>query len=134
MDASAFVVTDSLLSHIEHRAVASSAVVAHWGLRIAVGIGVHGFMAGVWYQLTTGVGLVADGMASGNIAPCVDGSARITGSYGVGYSIPKVVAQVVNQFLTVVNLAPIAASGGPQWGPSTLWEVLGSQRCHLRAP
>jgi hypothetical protein len=91
-------------------------------------------MAGVWYQLTTGVGLVADGMASGNIAPCVDGSARITGSYGVGYSIPKVVAQVVNQFLTVVNLAPIAASGGPQWGPSTLWEVLGSQRCHLRAP
>jgi hypothetical protein len=133
-DAATLSSSDSLLGNIESASIAASALSLHWGLRASVGIGVQGFTAGAWYQLTTGLALDANGITSGNLDACVEGSVDVNGSYGVGYSIPKVVASIVNAFLTLLHTAPIAASGGPSWGPTLLWRVPLAKRCHLRAP
>jgi len=113
--------------------VGENAIGLGWALRATVGIGVGVLSAGAWADLRTGIGLVADGS---NLESLKFGCARadldVTSRYGVGYTLSNFVRKIVNAVLGAVGAKPIAASGGPEWGPYTLWHPPEAQWCPPR--
>ncbi|MBI4942705.1 MAG: hypothetical protein HY830_18345 [Actinobacteria bacterium] len=132
--ATTFTAGKSFLDSMTQLSVAPSALVVSWAVKASVGIGLIGFTAGVWVRMLTKLGFVGDGGLQQSLTPCADGSGSISTTYGVGYQIPAVVATAVNFFLRILQVKPIARTGGLAWGPSTLWEVKGARKCRLRPP
>ncbi|MDQ7907445.1 hypothetical protein RB614_23280 [Phytohabitans sp. ZYX-F-186] len=57
------------------------------------------------------------GLANGEGCRQVD--VTINGTYGIGYTIPALVAKVINFFLRIFNAKPVEASGGIPKPPPT---------------
>jgi hypothetical protein len=113
--------------------VGVNAISLGWALRATVGIGGGGFTAGAWTDLRSGLALEADGSNLMSLKlGCASAALDVTGRYGVGYTIPEFVRSVVNAFLGAVGAKPIAATGGPAWGPFTIWHPPRAQWCPLR--
>jgi hypothetical protein len=113
--------------------VGVNAISIGWKVRATVGIGLGVFSAGAWAELRAGLAAVADGS---NLESLKFGCARsdldVTSLYGVGYTIPEYVRTVVNAVLGAIGAKPVAASGGPWWGPYTLWHPPPAQWCPPR--
>jgi hypothetical protein len=95
-------------------------VVLSYQARFLVGVGAFGFTAGVYFGLTASLGITR-GSDAGVFAPGTGGTQRIVcrstrlslyANYGVGYSIPAPVADLINLFLKVFRTTPIERTGG----------------------
>jgi hypothetical protein len=109
--------------------VASNTIQLGYSARVTIGIGAIGFEAGAWYQLRFGLTAVSDTIASELSRSCVTDSLTIDSKYGIGYSIPDIVANAVNLFLSVFGVPKIAASGGLSWGPSNILSTPAVKYC-----
>lgn len=118
-----------LLSHTESEGLGTNAVSVGWALRATVGVGAAGFSVGAWYDFRPGLAVAMDGIPGGLEKGCVRASIDVSDKFGVGYSIPEYARSIVNAVLSVLRIKPIAASGGPEWGPYTLWHPADAQAC-----
>jgi hypothetical protein len=71
---------------------------------VTVGIGAHGFTVGPYVAFTSSVGLFK-GSDLGTIA-CREATMVMSMYAGVGYTMPKIVARIINLFLSVVGVEP----------------------------
>lgn len=104
-------------------------------LHFSIGIGVIGFNGGPYFDLNANLAIDKDGSPpqTSITAGCATASVYVGASYGVGYTIPEIVANAVNKFLSLFNAKPISATGGPRWGPYTLWNPGIGKRCFQRS-
>jgi len=95
-------------------------IVLSYQARFLVGVGAFGFTAGVYFGLTASLGITR-GSDAGVFAPGTGGTQRIVcrstrlslyANYGVGYSIPAPVTELINLFLKVFQTSPIERTGG----------------------
>lgn len=95
-------------------------IVLSYQARFLVGVGAFGFTAGVYFGLTASLGITR-GSDAGVFAPGTGGTQRIVcrstrlslyANYGIGYSIPAPVAELINVFLKVFRSIPIERAGG----------------------
>ncbi|MEU9508140.1 hypothetical protein AB0D32_17900 [Micromonospora sp. NPDC048170] len=104
-----FAVRDSLTNSITGVSIGVNGMLLSYDVKFTVGIGALGFSAGVYVGLRTTVGATL-GSGAGLIV-CRGAGINVTMRYGIGYSIPQVVADVVNFFLKVFRTRPIESSG-----------------------
>jgi hypothetical protein len=76
---------------------------------LMVGLGAFGFATGPYVALVSTI--TALDQSSIAMRPCRQGTFNMQVYAGIGYSIPKVVAAVVNFFFSLVHVQPIQASG-----------------------
>jgi hypothetical protein len=76
---------------------------------LMVGLGAFGFSTGPYVSLVSTI--TALDQSSIVMRPCRQGTFSMQVYAGIGWSIPKVVASVVNFFLSLVHVNPIPASG-----------------------
>jgi hypothetical protein len=116
----ALTVTHSLMKSIDGISIGVTGFVLAYQARFLVGIGAFGFTAGVYFGFTASLG-VTRGSDAGLYVPgtggtikvvCRGASLTISANYGVGYSIPKPVADVINYFLRVFKTKPIQRASG----------------------
>ncbi|HEV7204224.1 MAG TPA: hypothetical protein VGN18_06405 [Jatrophihabitans sp.] len=133
-DTPTFRTTTSALKDARSLAVGINAATLGYGARLSAGIGVLGFTGGPYVDLGASLAIAKDGSPTPTslTAGCVTAAVYVQGSYGVGYTVPEVVASLVNAFLSLFNARPIAASGGKNWGPYTLWNPPRAQLCLQR--
>jgi hypothetical protein len=113
--------------------VGENALSLGWKLRATVGIGAVGFSAGAWYAIDSGLAVVADGSHLNSLKfGCVTAAINVRSQFGVGYTIPDYARSVINAFLGALGAKPIPATGGPSWGPFTIWNMPGTQWCPPR--
>ena len=120
--------TKSALDNVQSIAVAPQGLTFSYAVRLGIGIGPPGLNAGLWYQVAAALGLATSGaqidqLQGTSLVTCKTISLSLQGRYGVGYQIPKLVADAVNLFLRVFfpKARPLAPVGGPSWGPSILF-------------
>ncbi|MGS2615265.1 hypothetical protein ACVCAH_12180 [Micromonospora sp. LZ34] len=106
---SGFAVRNSLTNSITGVSIGASGLLVAYDVKFTVGIGALGFTAGVYAGLRATVG-ASLGSGAGLIV-CRGAGLSVTMRYGISYSIPKVVADVVNFFLRVFKTKPIRQRG-----------------------
>ncbi|MFI7488255.1 hypothetical protein ACIBXA_07710 [Micromonospora echinaurantiaca] len=104
-----FQVRNSLTNSITGISIGASGLLVTYDVKFTVGIGALGFTAGVYVALRASVG-ASLGSGAGLIV-CRGAGLGVHMRYGVSYSIPKVVADVVNFFLKVFRTKPIRQRG-----------------------
>lgn len=109
IEPSGFKVRNSLTNSITGVSIGASGLLVTYDVKFTVGIGALGFTAGVYVALRASVG-ASLGSGAGLIV-CRGAGLGVTMRYGVSYSIPKVVADVVNFFLKVFRTKPIRQRG-----------------------
>ncbi|MER7461212.1 hypothetical protein [Micromonospora sp. NPDC126480] len=108
---SGFTVRNSLTNSITGVSLGVSGLLVSYDVKFTVGIGALGFSAGVYAGLRSKVGATLGSAAGAPLAVCRGAGINVTMRYGIGYSIPQVVADVVNFFLKVFNTRPIRRTG-----------------------
>lgn len=119
----------SALDNIGSVAVAPSALTFSYALKVSIGLGTPGLNAGLWYQVSSSLGFATSGsqidpLQGTSLVSCKTVSLSVLGRFGVGYTIPKFVADAINLVLRAVFRKPplpVLPTGGPAWGPSTLF-------------
>ncbi len=96
-------------------------------ISMIIGIGAFGFVAGPQFSIKTT--MVATKQALEAAVPCQQAQFKIEMGVGLGYSIPLVVAKVINFFLHALRIAPINPSGGP-----VSWNTLVDQKYPTSGP
>ncbi|MFK3978992.1 AAA family ATPase [Micromonospora sp. NPDC050397] len=104
--------TSNIVDSIEGISVGVNGIVFVYQARFHVGIGAFGFNTGLYAALTTSVGLTVGSAAGFPITFCRSAQVGVWLDYGVGYSMPQVVADVINFFLRVFDAKPINRQGG----------------------
>jgi|GEM_PF-1148826 len=101
-------------------AVGISSINLDYHVTFRIGIGAFGFTAGLHTTLSVVVTAVYGAPIGFGVSPDGDPiqqckSLQVGGwvGYGVGYTIPKPVAKLINYFLRAFGTKPIEASGGP---------------------
>ncbi|MEW2382093.1 hypothetical protein AB0873_08365 [Micromonospora sp. NPDC047707] len=107
-----FTVRDSLTNSITGVSIGVNGILFGYDVKFTVGIGALGFTAGVYAGLRAGVGATLGSGAGAPLAVCRGAGINVTLRYGISYSIPQVVADVVNFFLKVFRTRPIQRTGG----------------------
>lgn len=116
----ALTVKQSLQDSLDGLSVGPAGVVIAHQVRFTVGLSAFGFVAGVYFNLTSSIG-VTRGSDAGLSLPGTGGTKRlvckgitvsIAANFGVGYSIPAPVADVINFFLRVFRSDPVERAGG----------------------
>jgi hypothetical protein len=111
--------TNSLVKSIDGLSVGANALIIDYDAKFYIGLDALVFTAGLYAKLTATVGLTKgssigfgglSGLAAGEGCRRVD--VTINGSYGIGYTVPALVVEVINFFLRIFNADPIAAEGG----------------------
>ncbi|MEO8452216.1 MAG: hypothetical protein ABI647_20665, partial [Gemmatimonadota bacterium] len=84
-----------------------------YGGKVIVGIGAFGFVTGPYVGYNTVIGISRSSDLVGPIMPvCRSSILDVDVRYGIGYSIPKVVAKAINVVLRLFNRRPIQPTGG----------------------
>lgn len=124
----------SALENAASLSVGINALSIGYGAHFSIGIGVIGFNGGPYFDLDANLAIDKDGSPpqTSLTAGCTTAAVYVNGSFGVGYTIPEVVTKAINGFLTLFNAQPISATGGPKWGPYTLWNPGLGKRCLQR--
>lgn len=124
----------SVIDNATSLSVGINAIRLTYNVRLSAGIGLIGFTAGPFVAMNATLAVDKDGSPpqTSLTAGCATAAVGVYGRFGVGYTIPGVVVSVVNAFLKLLNARPIAASGGQQWGPYTLWNPGPAKRCLQR--
>ena len=125
----------SALKNATSFAVGINAVSLGYGITLAVGIGVPGFNAGPYFHIGAKLVIDKDGSPpqTSLTAGCADAAVYISGNFGVGYELPKVVTNVVNGFLSLINAKPIKGKDGYNSPSYALWNPGKSQLCLKRS-
>ncbi|MDG4781043.1 hypothetical protein O7614_15455 [Micromonospora sp. WMMD961] len=112
-------VKSSLVDSVDGTSVGANALLIDYDVKFFVGIGAVVFTAGLYAGLTTTVGITrGSSIGFGGLQGlayregCNRADLTINARYGVGYTIPALVAKVINFFLKIFNAKPIAAEGG----------------------
>ncbi|MEH0930410.1 hypothetical protein [Micromonospora sp. CPCC 205558] len=109
----------SLVDSVDGISVGANALLVDYDVKFFIGLGAVVFSAGLYAGLTTTVGITRgssigfgglQGLA--NREGCNRADLTINARYGIGYTIPALVAKVINFFLKIFNATPIAAEGG----------------------
>lgn len=124
-----FTTKNSALQNINSLAVAPSGLTFAYALKTSIGVGVPGLSAGIWYQFSAALGFATSGaqldpIQGTSLVTCKTVSLSVLGRYGVGFTIPKLVARALNFFLNdvlKVKVTPIPETAGPSWGPTTFF-------------
>ncbi|MEV6376577.1 hypothetical protein [Micromonospora musae] len=106
-----FGVRKSLTNSITGVSVGVSGLVVSYDVKFSVGIGVVGFHAGLYVALRASVGASLGSGAGAPLLACRGAGFGLTLRYGLDYSIPKVVADVLNFFLRTFHTKPIQHRG-----------------------
>lgn len=123
-----FTVRRSLMSNMSGVALGPTGIVISHQATATAGIGFAQFTVGPSIALATSVA-VAQGPSNG-IVQCRGAALAMKVKGGVGWTIPRPVAQVVNFFLTLVRAKPIADHGGVYTDYQTVFE----QQAHTPSP
>ncbi len=117
-------VKQSLIDSLSGVSLGPVGVVIGYQARFLIGLGAFGFTAGVYFGLTASLGITR-GSDAGVTVPGTGGTIKIVCrgaeltldvNYGVGYSIPKVVEDVVNFFFRAFKTKyVIKAADGIGW-------------------
>jgi hypothetical protein len=107
-----FQTKESLTQSLAGVAIGASGIIVTYQAKFYVGIGAFGFSAGLYFGLTASVGLTLGSGAGAPLAVCRRVDVQLLANFGVGYTIPSPVADVINFFLRTFNTRPIQASGG----------------------
>jgi hypothetical protein len=116
----ALTVKQSMVDSLNGISLGVTGIVLAYQARFLVGIGAFGFTAGVYFGFTAALGVVR-GSDAGVYVPGTGGTQKVvckgvqlglSVNYGVGYSIPKPVADLINLFLQVFKSTPIQRAGG----------------------
>ncbi|MFI5036381.1 MAG: hypothetical protein ACHQFZ_09290 [Acidimicrobiales bacterium] len=105
-----FTPTKSITSDVTLESVGPASMIIAYAAKFSVGIGLLLFRTGPWYELTFAAGVTDTGPTSQ--FQCRKVSLAITSRYGIGYRVPKPVADVVNKFLGALGIRPFQSSGG----------------------
>ncbi|MEU7974883.1 hypothetical protein AB0B48_22875 [Micromonospora sp. NPDC049089] len=109
----------NLVDSVDGTSVGANALLIDYDVKFFIGLGAVVFSAGIYAGLTTTMGITRgssigfgglQGLA--NREGCNRADLTINARYGIGYTIPALVAKVINFFLKVFNAKPIAAEGG----------------------
>jgi hypothetical protein len=124
----------SSLDDAESLSVGINALSIGYGMHFSIGIGVIGFNGGPFFDLDGTLAIDKDGSptATSLTAGCAVAAVGITGSFGVGYTLPEFVTEAVNTFLGLFHAKPISSTGGFTKGPYTLWNPGPGKRCLQR--
>jgi hypothetical protein len=76
---------------------------------VMIGLGAFGFSAGPYVSLVSTI--TALDQSSIALTQCAQGTFNMGVYAGIGWSIPKVIADIVNFFLGLANVKPVPASG-----------------------
>jgi hypothetical protein len=107
-----FTVNESLLESTDGVSIGVNGLVLAYGLRAMLGIGAFGFAIGPFVSISASVA-VTNGSNLG-IVKCKGATLTVVVGAGVGYQIPKPIADLVNGLLSILNVKHIESSGGPQ--------------------
>ena len=115
--ASASFDANTAISGSSSLAVGVSSASLDYQVKFTVGIGAFGFVAGLEFEFASHINLtygapVGFNLDDNTIEQCKSAQGQLDVVYGVGYKLPKFLAQVVNFFLKYFNSDPIPASGG----------------------
>jgi hypothetical protein len=105
-------VTKSLVDSISGISVGVSAIMVMYEAKFYVGIGAFGFTAGVYFKLATTAGITIGSALGSPIEVCRSAQVGVWAGYGVGYTLPAAFTKVINKFLELLNVAPIAKEAG----------------------
>lgn len=83
-----------------------------YNTRVTVGIGAFGFTAGVYFSFAAHLYLVRNSALGAPVAVCNIAQLILYTGYGIGYSIPRPVADLINFFLAKFKAPPVEAHGG----------------------
>ncbi len=116
--------TKSALDSMRTFAIAPSGLLFAYALKVSIGVGPPIASASIWYKIQTTLGLATSGTAGTTLVACKSITLAITGTYGVGYQVPEIVASAINFFLQKVfkRVEHFDATGGKSWGPDELFE------------
>jgi hypothetical protein len=124
-DTPSLTTTKSALDSMHTLSVAPSALTFAYAVKVSVGVGPPMLSAGIWYQVSAGLGIASSGAPGVSLVGCKTVSLSLSGRYGVGYKIPELVASALNLFLSTVMKKPPAAIppvGGKEWGPTSFFD------------
>jgi hypothetical protein len=102
----------SLVDSISGISVGVSAILVTYEAKFSVGIGAFGFTAGLYFKLTTTAGITIGSALGSPITMCRSAQVGVWAGYGVGYTLPAAFTKVINKFLSLLNVAPIAKEAG----------------------
>ncbi len=105
-------VKTSIVDSMRGISVGVNGILLTYQTRITVGIGAFGFVAGLYFALSVTVGLTRGSAAGFPITVCNSAQVTLFASYGIGYRIPKPVADLINFFLSKFGSNPIERQGG----------------------
>ncbi|MGH8712854.1 MAG: hypothetical protein ACREYB_02480 [Casimicrobiaceae bacterium] len=110
--------TNSLSGDVNGISMGIDSMVFGVNQQLLVGVGLAGFATGPYVGLTSTITALKQAteagtltMANAPVADCRQGTFLMSINGGIGYTIPKVVATVVNFFLGLVHAKPIEPSG-----------------------
>jgi hypothetical protein len=100
-----------------------SSIAVGYNVKVTVGIGAFGFTAGPYFELDLLVNLARGSALGAPITVCNSAQVTIFASYGIGYHIPKVTADLINFFLEKFGSRPIKTDGGVSGGQTTFSKI-----------
>ncbi len=107
-----FRVKNSLTDSIRGISVGVNGLLLAYQARFHVGIGAFGFTTGLYVGLTASVGVTVGSAAGAPIELCRGANLNLWVDYGIGYTIPRAIVDVINIFLRTFDARPIEGSGG----------------------
>ncbi len=121
----------SSLQNAASYSVGINALSIGYGAHFSIGIGVLGFNGGPYFDLDANLAIDKDGSPpeTSLTAGCTTARVYVNGTAGVGYTMPKSLATVVNSFLSLFNASPIAPTGGRSFPPFSIWNPGLGKRC-----
>jgi hypothetical protein len=109
--------TTEAIDNVKGISVGVNALVLAYQAKVIIGIGAFGFTSGLELGFNASWG-ITNGSAIG-IIQCRQVTLTMTGTVGIGWAIPRLVAAVVNTILSIFK-AKIPSSGGVRSAPVTI--------------
>lgn len=103
---------NNVVDSIHGISIGVNGIILVYQARFHVGIGAFGFTTGLYAGLTASAGLTIGSAAGSPIKLCRGAQIGPWLNYGVGYSMPAAVQQVINFFLRLFEAKPIERQGG----------------------
>ncbi|GAA4983928.1 hypothetical protein [Actinopolymorpha pittospori] len=107
-----FTTKNSITNSITGPSVGVNGLLVTYQVRFHVGIGAFGFTTGLYVGLTAAVGLSVGSALGSPITVCKGTGVSLSTDFGVGYTLPAPVVNVINFFLRVFKAKPIERRGG----------------------
>lgn len=121
---SGFAARESLLQTMGGVSLGASGLVMMHQLKVIVGIGAVGFVAGPYFAFNSSVGVTR--ASDIGMLRCREATIRVSLLGGVGYAIPRPVTDAINFFLRALNIRyRIDGEGGLSSNPMTIIESSG---------